>query len=298
MKKIILSVIMVGCVFLMTTSVFSAGLNDFAGTWENVDQNTRGVTTLKINVSGVKVKVQAWGKCHPKDCDWGTVRAYPYASSVSSNLQSQAGAITALFKTNFSESLIVISKSGSNRLKAGVYTRFTDNSGRSNYMNAYTFQRAAASETLSEDCVNFNWRNVQAKRVNNRWKIVEGNHWIMDFGNNKNEARQALRIIKQYQFSQMCFVGRPDPSMTYFLSNGNPPSGSMPGEDCIAFNSNRIQVKKINNRWKIVEGSHWIMDFASNMAEANQTYNIIKNYGFNYTCYVGRPDPSMKYLRR
>jgi hypothetical protein len=86
--------------------------------------------------------------------------------------------------------------------------------------------------------------------------------------------------------------------MTYFLSNGNAPSGSMPHEDCISFNINRIEVKKFGNRWKIVEGSHYIMDFGSNEAEARQAYKIIKKYGFKNTCYVGRPGPSMTYMRR
>ena len=151
---------------------------------------------------------------------------------------------------------------------------------------------------IKEDCVGFNWRNVTVKKINGRWKVVEGNHWIMDFENKEAEARQALRIIKHYQLDQMCFVGRPKPSMTYFLSHDNAPSGSMPGEDCISFNINKIEVKKFGNRWKIVEGSHYIMDFGSNEAEARQAYQIIKKYGFKSTCYVGRPGPSMTYMRR
>lgn len=178
MKKLILSMIMVGCIFLIATSVFSAGLNDFAGTWKNVDQNTRGITTLKISVRGTRVTVQAWGKCHPKDCDWGSARAYPYAPSVSSNLQSQARAVTAVFKTTFNESLIVISKSGSNRLRAGVYTRFTDNSGRSNYMTAYTltpevstplpsisYFRANPSRIQRGQSATLSWNVANAQRV-------------------------------------------------------------------------------------------------------------------------------------
>lgn len=44
-----------------------------------------------------------------------------------------------------------------------------------------------------------------------------------------------------------------------------------------------------------------IMDFGSAEhaeLEAVTSYRIILKYGFTYICFVGRPDPSMTYLRR
>ena len=67
-----------------------------------------------------------------------------------------------------------------------------------------------------EDCISFNSANIEVKQIQGRWKIVEGTHWIMDFADNENEARQAFDIIKKYYFDNICFVGRSDPSMTYF----------------------------------------------------------------------------------
>ena len=37
----------------------------------------------------------------------------------------------------------------------------------------------------------------------------------MDFGQEEGEARQALSHILRYGFTHICFVGRPQPSMTY-----------------------------------------------------------------------------------
>ncbi len=67
-------------------------------------------------------------------------------------------------------------------------------------------------------------------------------------------------------------------------------------EDCIGFNPDRIAVKQIQARWKLVAGSHWILDFGSEKAEADQSFNVIKNYGFDSICFVGRPDPAMTYF--
>ncbi|HEV2913128.1 MAG TPA: PASTA domain-containing protein, partial [Pyrinomonadaceae bacterium] len=45
----------------------------FAGRWINVDPNTRSNTRIDILQKDTQLKVHAWGKCHPTDCDWGTV---------------------------------------------------------------------------------------------------------------------------------------------------------------------------------------------------------------------------------
>jgi hypothetical protein len=72
----------------------------------------------------------------------------------------------------------------------------------------------------------------------------------------------------------------------------------MKGEDCIAFNPATTTVSKINNRWKIVDGSHWMFDFDTNKAEAEQSLAVINKYNFTHSCFVGRPNPSFTYLRK
>lgn len=67
-------------------------------------------------------------------------------------------------------------------------------------------------------------------------------------------------------------------------------------EDCIHFDPKETTVKNVNGRWKIVQGSHWLFDFAGNHPEAVRAHQIITHYGMNKVCYVGRPHPSMTYL--
>jgi hypothetical protein len=154
-----------------------------------------------------------------------------------------------------------------------------------------------AAPSYSEDCISFNPNNAQVSNVQGRWKIVDGTHWLFDFGSKKAEADRALQIIKHYGMNQSCFVGRPQPSFSYMLVSGRSPTGSMPGEDCIGFNPANIEVKHINGRWKIVEGSHWIFDFGNKESEARTAFAIIKQHGFNQVCYVGRPQASFQYLK-
>lgn len=311
MKRTFLSAAL-AIMFLLSYSISFAALNQFTGNWKNTDPNTGGITTLVITGNANDLRMHAWGKCHPQDCDWGEVNAYPYAPNVSSPIEPRAQAVSAVYTTGFSQTLVVVKPAGNNMIRAEVFTRFTDNSNRSNYTDVYTFRRQfrpmpmrpmpgpipMPTPAVQEDCVSFNPATTTVRNIDGRWKIVDGSHWLFDFGDKKMEALQALKIIKYYRMDSSCFVGRPDPSFHYLLVNGNAPQGSMPGEDCVSFNPNTIEVRKIDGRWKIVDGSHWVFDFNDKESEARTAYAIIKKYGFTRSCFVGRPDPSFQYLRK
>ena len=299
MRKVCLVLLGSILTLALASSAFAA-LNQFRGHWINIDPNTSGVTTLSIDVRGNSVTIQAWGKCHPQDCDWGRVQAYAYAPSASSNLQATAQALSAIFRTSFGQTFMVVHpQRQTNRLRAEVMTHFTDNSGRTDYSAVYIFKKQVTPPPVPvEDCVSFNPDTTSLARIRGRWKIVDGSHWLFDFGNNRAEAQRALNIIKHYGMNQSCFVGRPDPSFQYMLVSGEAPTGRMPGEDCVNFNPNTAAVRNINGRWKIVDGDHWLFDFGNNESEARKTLAIIKRYGFRYSCFVGRPDASFQYMRK
>ncbi len=150
---------------------------------------------------------------------------------------------------------------------------------------------------VPEDTILFNPANAEVQKINDRWKIVVGSMWLLDFEDKEDEARKALEIIQHYGLNKQCFVGRPDASMEYYLVDNKAPTGSMAGEDCLSFNLDTVEVKKINERWKIVDGSHWIMDFEDNEYEARTALGVIKKYNFDRICFVGRPDSSMTYFK-
>jgi len=123
----------VAAVLLVFSSVSFAGLNDFAGTWNNVNPNTKGITKLVISVKGSTATAHAWGKCHPKDCDWGTVRARYYKNN----------SLRAAYRTKIATRSLVLTLKGKNSLKAQVLTHFVDKSGRKDYRSVESFKRAA-----------------------------------------------------------------------------------------------------------------------------------------------------------
>ena len=148
------------------------------------------------------------------------------------------------------------------------------------------------------DCVSFDPATVSIHKEKGKWKIIEGDHWLFDFGPNRAAAHQSLNVIRHYRMDRTCFVGRPDPLFSYMLAKGGSPSGAMAGEDCVAFDPKTIRVSKLQGSWKIVSGRRWLFDFGQNQTEAQQAIAVIRRYGFSQSCFVGRPNADFTYLRR
>jgi hypothetical protein len=106
--------------------------NDLNGAWFNVDAKTRGLVQIEIHGK----KIHPYGACHPNPCDWGTLKAKSFAQTVDSGL---AVALTAKKSTSFSRSEITLSLERDGRMRAEVFTHFTDGSGRADYRSVDYF---------------------------------------------------------------------------------------------------------------------------------------------------------------
>jgi hypothetical protein len=75
---------------------------------------------------------------------------------------------------------------------------------------------APAGAMANEDAIHFNPATTTVRQIGQRWKIADGNNWLLDFGPGEGNAKLALYFIKKYGFTHICYVGRPNPPMTYF----------------------------------------------------------------------------------
>jgi hypothetical protein len=236
------------------------------------------------------------------------VRAVPYAADIRARLPEQAEVISADFNQGFARRQVVIRTARGNQLEVEVLTEYTGRDRRTNYYDVDRFERAAGPGPGPgpgpgrppglgpEDCIAFNPNTLSVALVGGRWGAVDRGNVLVSFGN-PIEAGIAVAVIKRYNMDQQCFVGRPNPSFTYWLTDRHSPNGAFPGEDCIAFNPDRVQADRRGPNWTVVEGSHSMFSFP-NEGEARRAVDIIRHYGFTQSCFIGRPNPSMSYLRR
>jgi hypothetical protein len=158
--------------------------------------------------------------------------------------------------------------------------------------------RAADDSEIPEDCLSFNLDSVSVTLIGANWKIVDGDHWMFDFGNQEQQAGRALEIIHYYRMDSTCFAGRPHAPMIYLLASGRAPAGAMPGEQCESFDATRLSLLQSGEFWSILSGTEVLFDFGNRERGAKQGLLALHHYGFNHQCIVGSTGSSFRYLRR
>ncbi|MFP2996541.1 hypothetical protein ABN763_11545 [Spongiivirga sp. MCCC 1A20706] len=302
MKTKFLSIVLMVFGFLFATA--GTPLNNFNGTWKNVNTRTRGITKVIISGNGSNPLVQVFGSCSPKDCDWGKKKSIAYTNSASGNVRGNTEYLSVNYPVSFANKTVMVKMNG-NTLEVTTLTRFKDGSRRTNFVSTEKFKKAPRivkprpiTTCAKEDLLSLNPKGSLKVKKNSKgtYSVVQGSRYLFS-APNVAEANKIIKIVRRYGFNSSGFVGRPNPDFTYQLCNGRASNVKpLKSEDIIAFNPSKIKVSFVKGRWKIVEGSHWIFDFGKSKSEAEQALCIIKKYKFNGVGYVGRPKASFQYM--
>jgi hypothetical protein len=94
----------------------------YFGSWRNSDPNTRNITKLWIRENLSRPIVNAWGSCHPQDCDWGLA-----------GVTFKNGQLFAVWDHGFAVHRLELSLDNNGQLKVTTQCHFTDTSGRADY---------------------------------------------------------------------------------------------------------------------------------------------------------------------
>src|SRR5690606_2001382 len=93
----------------------------------------------------------------------------------------------------------------------------------------------------------FNYGNL---KISGKDIKDEGNRVLWRCKDNA-EAQAGLNIITRYKLETEIRIGK-EKQFRYFLSRGRIPAGpAFSGEDILPFNKQKVEVKKVNDRWKI-----------------------------------------------
>ena len=147
-----------------------------------------------------------------------------------------------------------------------------------------------------KECVQFDLAVIRVQQISGRWKLVDGKHWLYDFGADQAAANKALEVLKHYGMNRICTLGAS--AHSYLLAKGGSPWGPMDGESCVAIDPDRAAVSRRQDRWVITSGKRRLFDFGKRQTDAEKALAIIRQHGFTHHCQVGRPDANFIYLRR
>ncbi|MDH3892413.1 MAG: hypothetical protein OEV49_15170 [candidate division Zixibacteria bacterium] len=68
-------------------------------------------------------------------------------------------------------------------------------------------------------------------------------------------------------------------------------------EDCLGLDPMEARAEQANGSWRIVAGGSIMLDFGDKQDEAERAIEIIRHYKLDEQCFVGRPNPPMRYWK-
>jgi hypothetical protein len=289
-------------IFTITASMLMAKSSNpsseqqvFLGDWINVDANGTPLK-LKINIDGDTWKIQGWGKCHPADCDWGTVPFSLVGSSVEDKSFNYG---FAHWNPGFKDRYMVLRHDGK-QLIAETISIFKDKSNRSNTRLLSILKRSSSPLTTSaidhyatkdEDCVSYDPTTLEIVDEGYRgWLLTDGRSRIALL-DNKNDAEKALSVARRY--TAHCFIGRKNMKSNrknYIVEYWTGDSGLKTiingREDCIPYNQAKLHIVDDGSRgWLLTDGRSRML-VLSNKKDAEKAFALAKRHRMQ--CFIGR----------
>ena len=122
---------------------------------------------------------------------------------------------------------------------------------------------------------------------------------LVNFGKNEREARSAEAIVYRYHFTELCPIGKPNPTFTYYLVNGQPPRGVMFGVHSVAFNPERLHVEQVGTAHYLTDGTQIVFNFGDKGNDARQALEAIQRLKCDRLCCTGWSGaPGLMFLAR
>ena len=154
--------------------------------------------------------------------------------------------------------------------------------------------RRDRSAVHPEDRIPFNRTNVAAAQFGGRWKVVEGSHWMLDTGpaSGKPNARSRSSTTTSWRdvLRRPTAVRptQPDDVLAERQRSG-PVRAARPARTASLSIAINLAVVEIGGRWKVVEGTHWLLDFGPARATRVAALALHPQARFDEICLSGDP---------
>lgn len=149
------------------------------------------------------------------------------------------------------------------------------------------------------------------------WEVQNNGQTLYHFPN-ELEANQTKAVLEYYNIAQECECGTGNyttpegiedgssKKMLYQKTAGDQGLGDNEinsyangVEDCLPFDPEKLVAKSVDGNWTIVERpGHLMFNFGDDKQACIDALTLIKKYGYNQSCYIGRANASFNYLKR
>jgi hypothetical protein len=144
--------------------------------------------------------------------------------------------------------------------------------------------------------ITFDPRRVEVRFNRGAWVVQAGGWELAEFGHSEHDAREAERLIQDYQFTEYVRLGAS--GFGFFLRHGQPVEGVQLGLRSQPFQRGQLDVKPVGRSWALFDGNRPLADFGEHGDEAQQALAVIHHFGFDSLCQIGPASHPLRFLVR
>jgi hypothetical protein len=137
---------------------------------------------------------------------------------------------------------------------------------------------------------------VDVHREGAHWQLRAGKILLKDFGEYRDRAYAARRLIAEMNLDEHGVIGSPEPVMEYWLAKGQSPPLPTVARNVVNFDPALLAVKNDNGSYYVGDAHKLLFNFGPHPQDAEQALAIIRKFNFNELGFIGLPNPSMTYL--
>jgi len=149
-----------------------------------------------------------------------------------------------------------------------------------------------SARQVAENLVTFTSWDAEIRKINGHWELWAGGVKLKELGNREADAREVLRLIRLLNLNQLGTVGKTQPIMEYWLSDGRGPQ-KMTRLNTVALDPDAIRVVESQGQWCLIDDTRPWFTFGAQADEARRALAIMQKYQFTDAHYVGLGNPVM-----
>lgn len=148
---------------------------------------------------------------------------------------------------------------------------------------------ALSQETAT--LVKFDHRELELRRVRDRWQLRGGADFVKDLGTNESDAKEALRLIRELRLTEHGTIGTRQPVIEYWLADKQSPVGLVNPRRLGAIDLKSLQVVLIQGHWCLRDNRQLWFNFGTGEQDARQARELLLLHNFNRVVFVGQGTP-------
>jgi len=271
---------------VLAASPAQAETSDFLGVWAAATPDQSGIARLVVVPgTGNRLDIHVYGRCEPRECDWGSHPARLYSAGPDSK---EIVAVGAEFDTGSAHKRLLLRPAIGHVLRIEMQTDYPEASGRQDFATS-------ASLAFTGD-----WN--EAPRTAEPTPAPPA---TMPAPPTVAAPPPMVAAAEPAPVESPPPPSKPSDDSWFgsssFIGIGpRQPAGyaSAAGEDCTPFSPTQVRASNTDGSWRLGDFSHRLANFGPSQERALRALAVLNVYHFDEECFVTREAPAMRYWKR